>query len=137
MADGLRPGDELPDFDGVTLDGRTVNYRRDLWQKKFVVLVAFASPASADAQAYRSALLNRERELTSHETALLFLAGGKDGAPSTAPVPVPSVVIADRWGEVRDVQHPADERGLPAPDAIVEWLRFVQVECPECEGETK
>ncbi len=136
MADIIQPGDELPGFHATTLQGATVDYRRDVWQKKLVVLVTFASPASPHARAYRDALARRERELTAYDTTLLF-RDGREGSDAGDLIPSPSVIIADRWGEVRDVRTATDEGGLPSADAIVEWLRFVQVECPECQGETK
>lgn len=134
----IQPGDELPDFDARTLRGDAVNYRRAVWQKKIVVLVTFSFPDSAAARAYRAALAARDCDLTAYETAVLVhdarVVGSVDAGRA---IPVPSVVIADRWGEVREVQHPLDDRGLPPVDEIIEWLRFVQIECPECQGETR
>ncbi len=133
----IQSGDQLPDFDALTLDGHRVNYRQDVWQKKLAVLVTFASPHSDVAHAYRSALAARVRELTACDTMLLIVPGDGDRHGARSPLPAPAVIIADRWGEVRDVEHPPDDGGLPGVDAIIEWLRFVQVECPECQGETK
>ena len=47
-------------------------------------------------------------------------------------VPRPGVVIADRWGEVFAV---IDDPARTDVDDLIEWLRWVQMKCPECEGE--
>jgi hypothetical protein len=45
-----------------------------------------------------------------------------------------TVVIADEWGEVY-FASPADgtHQTIPAEE-IVEWVKFVSIQCPECEG---
>lgn len=47
-----------------------------------------------------------------------------------------SMVVSDQWGEVFHV-YPgaADTHDLPAPDELAEWLRFMAIQCPECQGE--
>lgn len=46
------------------------------------------------------------------------------------------MVIADQWGEVFFVEvGGAGEHVLPAASEVVEWLRFVAIQCPECQGE--
>ena len=46
------------------------------------------------------------------------------------------MVIADQWGEVFFVEAGGvGEHGRPAADEVVEWLRFVAIQCPECQGE--
>ncbi len=127
----LGAGDTVPDFEAQTLDGRTVRYR-DIWQNKLLVLVRFASPESEAARAYRRRLVDRQAELTANDTVVLVA--------TRLPLPFPAapgLVIADRWGEVRWIAHPDDDAGLPPTAEIIEWLRFVQMECPECQGETR
>lgn len=47
-----------------------------------------------------------------------------------------SMIIADQWGEVFHVHPGAPGRhDFPAPEEVVEWLRFVAIQCPECQGE--
>ena len=47
-----------------------------------------------------------------------------------------SLVIADQWGEVFHTHRGAPEQhDFPAPDELVEWLKFVAIQCPECQGE--
>jgi hypothetical protein len=44
-------------------------------------------------------------------------------------------VVADRWGEIKLVAGATSVAELPSADELVEWVRFVQCACPECEGE--
>ncbi|HEY0591633.1 MAG TPA: hypothetical protein VGE86_05230 [Thermoanaerobaculia bacterium] len=47
-------------------------------------------------------------------------------------VAVPAVVIADQWGAI----HEATEGHEFIPiESVVEWIRYLATECPECEGE--
>ena len=47
-----------------------------------------------------------------------------------------SVLIADQWGELFLVEPGEEgEHGYPEPEEVVEWLRFVAIQCPECQGE--
>ncbi len=42
------------------------------------------------------------------------------------------LLIADRFGEVF-LREEADEAdALPEPDAVLEWLRYLATQCPEC-----
>lgn len=45
------------------------------------------------------------------------------------------VVVADPWGEVRYRHDAGAAHDLPEPAALVDWVRFVAIQCPECEGE--
>ena len=46
-----------------------------------------------------------------------------------------AVVVADPWGEVRFRHDTGAAHDLPEPAALVDWVRFVAIQCPECEGE--
>ena len=47
-----------------------------------------------------------------------------------------SMLIADQWGEVFHV-YPggAGVHDLPTAEEVVSWLRFLAIQCPECQGE--
>jgi hypothetical protein len=120
-----QPGQQVPRFEIETTGGIRFRYR-DIWQRKHLVLAALAGCATG-ADAYRGRLEAQAAELTANDTAV---------AVTLAPLPGlagPAVVIVDRWGEI---QHVAETRGdctgLPAPPEIIEWLRFIQSQCPEC-----
>jgi peroxiredoxin len=46
-----------------------------------------------------------------------------------------AVLVADPWGEVRMRQVAGAAHDLPSPAELVDWARFVAIQCPECEGE--
>lgn len=43
-----------------------------------------------------------------------------------------AVIVADPWGAVYEVVRDADGHHLPIAHEIVEWLRFIATQCPEC-----
>ena len=46
-----------------------------------------------------------------------------------------AVVVADPWGEVRYRHDTGAAHDLPDGAELVDWVRFVAIQCPECEGE--
>ena len=46
-----------------------------------------------------------------------------------------AVLIADQWGELRYVSPGGAGHSFPAAEEVTEWLRFLAIQCPECEGE--
>jgi hypothetical protein len=44
------------------------------------------------------------------------------------------VVIADQWGEVYFVATSGAGHDLPSREEVVAWVRFLAIQCPECEG---
>ncbi len=124
----LQKGDAVPHFQVVRLDGSTVTYAT-IWQQKDLVLLALP-PGDQDPE-YAAALAERMSRF--------------DGAPAecvvtrtaVAGMPAPSAIVADRWGEIYFGAAAEDVAALPSPDGLVEWLRYVQMKCPECEGEAR
>jgi hypothetical protein len=47
----------------------------------------------------------------------------------------PAVLIADQWGELFMVEGAGTAHAFPEPGEIVEWLRYLAIQCPECQGE--
>jgi hypothetical protein len=110
-------------------DGTVVRYE-EIWQRKNVLLVSL-SENDPTSDAYRTSLSGLERDLAEYDAVLVVTKTRIEG------VPIPGVVVADRWGEVYYVQGAGRAAGLPAPDELREWLQYVRNECPECEGETR
>ncbi|HYR07388.1 MAG TPA: redoxin domain-containing protein [Longimicrobium sp.] len=46
-----------------------------------------------------------------------------------------AAIVADPWGEVRMRHVAGAAHDLPSPAELVDWARFVAIQCPECEGE--
>jgi len=45
-----------------------------------------------------------------------------------------TLIVADEWGEIYHIEDATDPASLPSPDEVVEWVRFIAIQCPECEG---
>lgn len=124
----LRRGDQIPHFAVTTLDGAHVEYR-DLWQRKNLLLVLVAGRDASSGGDRVSELVRVAPELAALNTACVVTAERIAGLPASG------VAIADRWGEIQAVVDDADR--VPDPDDILDWLRYVQNRCPECEGESR
>ena len=44
------------------------------------------------------------------------------------------VIVADEWGEVHFAQSAGTGHAMPMAEELIEWARFVSIQCPECEG---
>ena len=123
-------GDSVPFFEITDTRGEHVRYR-DLWQRKnlLLVMVPHQRPLFATVLARLQA---RMPELTSHDTAVVFTSDAVAGLPR------PGVLVADQWGEIHYLAAiEADQPSAADPDALLEWLRFVWYQCPECQGEAR
>ena len=54
------------------------------------------------------------------------------GAPVPAQDPLPMVCVADRYGEIRHVCRAGDPKTSCGAQEILDWVRFINLECPEC-----
>ncbi len=45
-----------------------------------------------------------------------------------------TVIVTDEWGEIYFVADAGAGHDLPAPMEIAGWIRFLAIQCPECEG---
>lgn len=45
-----------------------------------------------------------------------------------------AAIVADEWGEIHHVFETGERHDLPSGDELVEWARFLAIQCPECEG---
>jgi hypothetical protein len=127
----LRPGDHIPHFDVTNVQGQPVSYSA-MWQRKNLVLVTIpVSDPLGSFSKYVGRLAPRVAALAERNTECVIT---RDVVPGT---PRPGVVVADRWGEVVHVTSGSKGFGLPAPDQLLEWVDYLQQQCPECEGEAK
>ena len=125
----LQPHDLVPHFEVTDLRGERVRYA-SIWQQQNLVLVTLPDPDSS-SQDYADQLMTRVQGPNQDDTALIVTRD------SVAGLPHPSVVVADRWGEIAHVAHPTAVEDFPTPDEIGDWVRYLQHRCPECEGEAK
>jgi hypothetical protein len=125
----LEPGNLIQPFSTTRFDGQLFDYR-SIWQKRNLVLVS-APESDPGWIGYAEQLVARAPEFQAYATELVITS---DPIPA---VPFPGVVVADRWGEVFCIKGPHDVAGAPDADELLEWTRFVQHQCPECQGETR
>jgi hypothetical protein len=124
----LGKGDRVPHFEIVTVDDIRVNYA-DVWQKKNLALVCLAEENSAGARGYIRQLRAALPALAVHDAVVVVTTSPVDG------MPLPGCAVADRWGELQWITSSDNVADLPSPREIAAWLRFVEIQCPECEGE--
>jgi hypothetical protein len=125
----LQTGDLVPHFTVTTLSGESFDYS-NIWQRKNLVLVVLPDAESAASIKFVDQLTARMSELTGDDGACVITADSVSGVPS------PGIVVADRGGEIHHVAkgNTIDDLLL---DDLIKWLRYVQHQCPECEGEAK
>jgi hypothetical protein len=54
------------------------------------------------------------------------------GATDAAGRPAPAVFVTDRFREIFAAYLPGRGAGLPGVKEILEWLVFINIQCPEC-----
>ena len=126
----LEQGGSFPHFEVTAIDGSPVSYDR-LWQRWNLLLVTLPTGNGAEFDTYVSRLTARRPELAELNTVLVITRDVIRG------VDAPGVVVADRWGEVCFTTAADRTSGLAEPDQLLEWLRYLQQQCPECEGESR
>ena len=69
------------------------------------------------------------KALAAHDAVVVVTTNPIDG------MPLPGCAVADRWGQMQWVTAAQRIAELPSPREIAAWLRFVEIQCPECDGE--
>jgi hypothetical protein len=129
--DALAVGDLLPHFRVADLRGRPFVYRDAAWQRRNVVVVRLPAEPSAADEPYLSALAARADAFDACTAVAVATRDPIEGMPGAG------VVVADRYGEIFHVEQARDIASLPPADALVEWVEFVQRQCPECRAEAR
>ncbi len=126
----LQRGEHVPHFQVNTTAGQPISYAA-IWQRRSLVLITVPDTDSHTVATFLSRLEARLPELTSYEADCVITRDAIPGLPS------PGAAVADRWGEIAFVKTGSDITALPDPDELVDWLRYLQNRCPECEGEAR
>jgi hypothetical protein len=126
----LGRGDSVPHFEVTSTDGTPIRYSM-YWQQKNLVLVALPAADREQFRGYLDGLAAQAGDLAGLNTALVITHDAVTG------VDAPGVLVADRWGEICFARTASRPSELPEPDELVEWARFLQHQCPECEGESR
>lgn len=150
----LAPGDRLPRVKLPRAGGGTVTLRDPA--RGAVVVAYLARPSDPDAREYVAALRAMESEFRQWYGRAVVVAGTDAGGTAdvstdermgTPVVPDPggevrrtlgiqeggtALFIADRWGQLYGAWRGVAADELPEMEEIVEWLRFLATQCPEC-----
>jgi hypothetical protein len=126
----LQERDLIAHFTVTTISGERFAYS-EIWQRKNLVLISLPQSGAASSTEYVSQLMAHASELTRDDSVFVITRDKVDGLPS------PGVVVADRWGEIQYVAEAAGADDLPSPQELIEWLQYVQSQCPECQGEAE
>ena len=124
----LKRGDQVPHFEVRTIQGGVFSYST-IWQRKNLLLVLL--PKSSTDDGYISDLRAHECEFRSLDTECVI------ARDEVAGLRTPTVLLADRWGEVIHITAASESARSPAADDLLPWLQYIQHRCPECEGEAK
>ena len=126
----LQRGDSVPHFDVITNDDRRVSYAT-LWQRRNLVLISLPDVQCAACEAYIAQLTVQIAAFACRNSECVITRDRVPGISS------PSVVVADKWGEIVYVATTSDVAALPPAQELVDWVSYLQIQCPECEGEAR
>lgn len=119
----------LPQFTVTAIDGSRFDYS-SVWQQRNLLLIVLPGVAIGEREKEYVESLTGDRAMLEEYDATAVATTERVGDITT-----PAVVIADRWGEIYFVRTGASVTDLPRRDEVIEALRWVAHECPECQGE--
>jgi peroxiredoxin len=126
----LQRGDSIPHFDVRTNEDRRISYAT-VWQRRNLVLISLPDVTCAACETYIAQLTVQIAAFASQNSECVIT---RDRVPE---IPSPSVVVADKWGEIVHVATASDVADLPPVQELVDWVSYLQTQCPECEGEAR
>ncbi|CDM64197.1 TlpA family protein disulfide reductase [Pyrinomonas methylaliphatogenes] len=114
------------------------------------VIASIHGLSCAACRRYLEELAARAREFAEWEGRVVIVSAERSGGleipfallldsdgqlKRAARIGIPSILIVDRWGSVQ-LRHEAREaHDFLAPSEIEDWLRYLAIQCPECQGE--
>jgi len=113
------------------LDGGRVDYAAELWQRRNLLLVSIADRQEPVTQRFVADLAEHSADFLGLNTECLVTVEPMPGLPR------PSLMIADRWGEIHTLTEISQRTGWPSLDDLIATLAWLEMRCPECEGEAK
>ena len=120
----LQRGDSVPQFDVRTIEDRPISYSA-IWQRQNLVLITLPDVQCAACAVYIA-------QLTAHISAF-----ASQNSECVITRPNPSAVVADKWGEIVYVAAASEVADLPPAQELMDWVSYLQTQCPECEGEAR
>jgi peroxiredoxin len=125
--------------------------------RKAPVLLLLHSTGCRDCEAYVQRLAARQADILEWDGRVLMVVPDRPepegilGAIGDVPfalaidteqrlahalsVQIPALVIADQWGEIHHVEEAGPDHRFSATEEVVDWVRYLAIQCPECQGE--
>lgn len=125
-----RRGDLVAHFTALLRDG-TLFDSAEIWQRRNLLLVVLPEDTSKEVRRYAAALDDKTDAIVG------FTARCVITSQPVADISPAGLVIADRWGEVYFAVSGVSVSNLPNVVEILECLRYIEHECPECQGEVR
>jgi hypothetical protein len=125
----LQRGELVPHFEVRTASGEPFSYT-SIWQRKSLVLISL-SPAEAGDEDYLRELSRHDAEFGARGSICVATRNEVPG------LPVPGVLIADKWGEIIQIVAAAGVADMLGANELLDWVEYVASRCPECEGEAR
>ena len=66
---------------------------------------------------------------------LRVLADPEQRAAGMCGMQPPALLIADQWGVLYFVEEAGSGHQFSSPAEVVDWVRFIAIQCPECQAE--
>lgn len=153
---GVRRGEMLPRFTLPALDGSAVSLESYRGRRNLAVVFAADGVDETPVTDLLRELRWRAHELAAEAAQLLIIVTSPSIAARRAPLgfptlldaegrihhavgatdgagrPAPAVFVTDRFREIFAAYVPERGYGLPAAQEILEWLVFINIQCPEC-----
>jgi peroxiredoxin len=150
-------GQRLPDFEFVSADGASVRLSDYRGRSNLVLLFTQDDQCTAELL---SAVASRYQEIKAEDAQVLAVAPTpadgrrwqrqlalpysvvadpqskvypRVGAINSQGQPAAALYVTDRFGEIFAVYRTRDGQPLPAVADVLNWLEFVNSQCPECE----
>lgn len=150
-----RPTERLPDLRFPSAPGGAPVPLVAPGGRMVPIILAVHAADCAECRTYASALAEVDAELREWDARVLIVVPGgvEDAARFAEGLPFPvladdarklwtrvgmegaAALVADPWGEVRMRHVAGAAHDLPSALELVDWARFVAIQCPECEGE--
>lgn len=125
----LERGDRVPHFEVRDLNVQLISYAT-IWQRRNLLLLVLPETDSDLIGRYVAGLTSIAETAGARTTGVIT-------RDTVAGLPAAAALVADQWGEIVFVRADVGVAELPSPGELTDWISYVEMKCPECEGETR
>jgi len=154
---GARRGEMFPGVTLSVLDGSPVELERYRGRNNLVLIFAGDALGAGPTSALLEDLVARSAELAAEVTQVLVVVDSRaavapQGDPGPFPIlvdsdahlhrrvgatdaagqPAPALFVTDRFREIYATYGSAEGSALPSAQEVMDWLGFINIQCPEC-----